>query len=96
MPRIVVRHNGFLRPCRQVFVDIQPADELTVAHQKVIAAAGRALDVAAASEQAKLYSVIGAEVDATLIEKDDILCVAFYGTSHGASHGAFYGAFYAF
>ena len=74
-----MRHNGYIRPYRQVLIDIQPTDAQSVSHEKVVAAARRALEALRGLPAAnvKLYTDVGAEVDAALLEKDDLVYVAF-------------------
>ena len=78
MLRVEVRHNGFIRPFRQMCVDIGPADTQETAHKSIVASAAAALNVAFNAE-AKLFTSSGAEVDALLLEKDDLLYVDFSG-----------------
>ena len=64
-----------------MLIDVQSADCRADAHQKVVAAAAVALGVTA-TMNAKLFTSIGAEVDPMLLEKDDIVYVAFDGASY--------------
>ena len=69
-----MRHNGYMRLYRQILVDIQPTDAGSVSHEKVVAAASRALETTGLpAAQVKLYTDVGAEVDAALVEKDDLV-----------------------
>ena len=78
MLRVEVRHNGFTRPCRQMRVNIGPADTKETAHKSIVASAAAALNVAFNAD-AKLFTPSGAEVNALLLEKDDLLYVDFSG-----------------